>query len=306
MSQPRVSVVIPTYNCAALLPAAVRSAYAQTLPPYEVVVVDDGSTDDTPAVLESLRAALPSSFVTDRKPNGGEASSRNRGVALAQGDYVAFLDQDDLWARDKLERQIALMLADPGLGLTFSAYTRVSGETRTLVRQEGWTEDADAALLRLMDGCCVTSSTVVVRRGVFDTVGPFDESMWLGNDWDMWVRIAASGQRFGYVPEPLMEYLWHAGNMSRDEFKISTAALRIFEKLFRSDTLSPAVRRVERRCLSRWHMIHALRCLDAGDRPAGRRHFLAAARLRPAAMRPGWVVAYLRAGAPMTTTRRRE
>src|SRR5882757_7743743 len=87
--QPSISVVIPTYNCSSLLPRAIQSAYDQTLAPSQVVVVNDGSTDDTAEVLERLAPELPGNFVYENKPNGGEASGRNRGVELASGDYVA-------------------------------------------------------------------------------------------------------------------------------------------------------------------------------------------------------------------------
>src|SRR5438034_8573923 len=101
--RPAISVVIPTYNCAHMLADAIRSAYAQTLPPVEVVVVNDGSTDDTAQLLDGISKNLPSSFVYETKANGGEASARNRGVELSRGEFVAFLDQDDRWLPSKLE-----------------------------------------------------------------------------------------------------------------------------------------------------------------------------------------------------------
>jgi glycosyltransferase involved in cell wall biosynthesis len=289
-----VSVVIPTYNCAALLPRAIRSAYAQRLPAREVIVVDDGSTDGTAAVLRGLAPSLPDNFVYRSKPNGGEASGRNRGVSLATGDFIAFLDQDDVWLPDKLDEQLGLFRRDPSLALTFTAYHRDSPAGRTLVDVRTWDSRPEAVLRRLFQGCCITPSTVVVRRDVLARVGPFDESLWLGCDWDMWLRIAASGHHIGYLPEPLTDYLWHDTNMSRDLKKIAAAAEVIFGRLFASGTLPAAVQRLEKRCLARWRMIHACYCLETGGAAEARRHLWRAVGTRPASVRPGWVALYAR------------
>jgi glycosyltransferase involved in cell wall biosynthesis len=287
---PSISVVIPTYNCAHLLPNAVRSAFAQTITPSEVIVVDDGCTDDTADVMHALAKELPDTFVFIRKPNGGEASARNRGVAAATGEYIAFLDQDDVWLPQKFERQLPLFADVSAPALTFTAYTRVSGADRTIVRVDGWQPTIEHALRRLMEGCCVTPSTVMVRREALTAAGPFDESLWLGNDWEMWLRLAAAGHRFAYLPEPMTDYLWHAANMSRDQRKISGAALTIFPRLFDSGTLPPELQRMERRCLARWNLNQACYALDAGQRTESRRSLLQAVRLRPAAVRAGWLL----------------
>lgn len=294
MVSPSISVVIPTYNCSGLLPNAIRSAYGQTIPPAEVIVVDDGCTDDTAKVVRRLAESLPSSFTFIQKPNGGEASARNCGVSAATGEYVAFLDQDDVWLPEKFARQLPLFDAVPSPSLTFTAYVRISGDSRKLVCVEGWEATAEHALRRLMEGCCVTPSTVMVCRAVLGSAGPFDESLWLGNDWDMWLRLAAAGHRFAYLPKPMTNYLWHATNMSRDRRKIADAALTILPRLFRSGTLPPALQREERRCLARWNLNRACYALDEGEGLESRRSLAAAARTRPSAIRPGWFVLGLR------------
>src|SRR4051794_30242570 len=105
---PSVSVVIPTYNCADLLPRAIASAFDQTVPPVEVIVVNDGCTDDTDAVMRQLVDETSKNLRYVVKENGGEASARNTGVAHATGEFVAFIDQDDVWLPDKLETQLRL------------------------------------------------------------------------------------------------------------------------------------------------------------------------------------------------------
>lgn len=294
MGSRSISVVIPTYNCAHLLPNAIRSAYAQTIPPAEVIVVDDGCTDGTTEVLRAFIPTLPASFTVIRKANGGEASARNAGVAAATGHYVAFLDQDDVWLPEKFERQLPLFDSSQSPSLTFTALTRVSADARDLVRIEDWEPTPEHALRRLMAGCCVTPSTVIVRRDALAAVGPFDETLWLGNDWDMWLRLGAAGHRFAYLPEPMTDYLWHANNMSRDQRRIADAALTIFPRLFERGELPPTLQRDSRRCLARWNLNSACYAHEAGYDRDCRRFLTAAVRYRPASIRPGWVSLYLR------------
>lgn len=288
MASRSISVVIPTYNCVDLLSTAIRSAYAQTIAPAEVIVVDDGCTDGTAEVVRELARSLPASFIFIQKPNGGEASARNCGVAAATGEYVAFLDSDDVWLPTKFERQLPFFESSPSPSLTFTALTRVEGESRDLVRVEGWEPTPAYALRRLMKWCCVTPSTVIVRRDVLASVGGFDESLPLSTDWDMWLRLAAAGHRFAYLPEAMTDYLWHANNMSRDQREIAGAALTIFSRLFRSGTLPPALQREEGRCLARWYLNRACYELDAGMGAETRRSLVKAAVSRPASVRLGW------------------
>jgi glycosyltransferase involved in cell wall biosynthesis len=268
---------------------AIRSAYAQTLPPLEVIVVNDGSTDNTAEVLQHLSTELPSSFVWETKVNGGEASARNRCVELSRGEFIAFLDQDDRWLPTKLEHQMALFSDDPATALSFTAYTRVSSTTREVVAVRRWDPDPESVLKELMIGCCITPSTVIVRRAALASVPQFDESLWLGCDWTMWLRLATAGYRMVYLPEPLTEYAWHETNMSRDQRRIADAALVIFDRLFFSRSLPPAVQRRRRWCMARWHLISAISKLQADEPAAGRRQLLKAMRTRPVSIRPGWL-----------------
>jgi glycosyltransferase involved in cell wall biosynthesis len=299
---PSVSVVIPTYNCAHLLPNAVRSAFRQTIAPSQVIVVDDGCTDDTVEVMDALAKEFPRRLLFIRQPNGGEASARNRGVAAATGEYIAFLDSDDVWLSQKFQRQLPLFQHPSAPALTFTAYTRVSGTDRTVVRVEGWQATAEHALRRLMDGCLITPSTVIVRRDALTAAGPFDESLRLGVDWEMWLRLAAAGHRFAYLPEPMTDYLWHADNISRDQRKISGAALTIFPRLFDSGALPPELQRMEGHCLARWYLNQASYALDAGERTESRRSLLQAVRRRPASVRAGWLLLALKSLLPQRRT----
>src|SRR5262249_49148666 len=118
-----VSVVIPAYNCAPLVREAIASALAQTAPPFEILVIDDGSTDDSRALIAEFGS--PVRYVW--KPNGGVSSARNRGLAEARGDLIAFLDADDLWHPDKLRRQVEVLLERPELGMLGTGIIRWPG-----------------------------------------------------------------------------------------------------------------------------------------------------------------------------------
>lgn len=181
----RVSVVIPTYNSAPLVVEAVRSVLAQTRPAAEVLVVDDGSTDDT---ADRLAGFGPSVRVI-RKENGGVSSARNRGVSEATGDLIAFLDADDVWHPRKLEVQLGVLETHPDLGMLGTGVfdwpgpvPEPSGSPPHLTRVP-----FDQLIVR--NQFC--TSTIVVRTTVIRAAGEFDTSLQGPEDYDMWLRIAA-------------------------------------------------------------------------------------------------------------------
>jgi glycosyltransferase involved in cell wall biosynthesis len=208
---PAVSVVIATHNYARFLGAALDSALAQTLRDLEVLVIDDGSTDDTPAVVEPY---LSDPRVTyHRMVRQGQPRTKNLGISLSRAPLIAFLDADDVWLPVKLERQIPLFEADPDVGVVYSR--------RLIIDPDGWElEYAQPplhrgwVLTRIFRNNFVCFSSSVVRREVFDAVGGFDESISLAIDYDLWLRVAL-GFRFNYVDEPLVRYRTGHDSLSR-------------------------------------------------------------------------------------------
>jgi len=286
-----ISVVIPTYNRAALLPRAVHSAFAQTHAPDEVVIIDDGSQDETPAVIDRLKAEFGERLRSVRQTNRGEAGARNAGVRAAKGDLIAFLDSDDVWFPEKLERQLVLFTDD--VVLTFTGYVWDEAGTERPILVNEWRSDAAWVINRFLESCCITPSTTIVRRAALDAAGPFDEAMRVSCDWDMWCRIVAAGFKTAYLPELTARYFWHDLNMSRDSLKTSDAALYIFTKLFNRQDLPASVNALKRKGLARWNMIHAENCLAAGARNDARRHIVRAALSHPTSVRPGWLRIFL-------------
>lgn len=189
---PTVTVVIPTYNLASLLPEAIASVRAQQWPNLEIIVVDDGSTDDTESVLGGL--ARDGDLLLLQQENAGAAAARNLGIAEARGEWIAFLDADDFWLPGKLTTQFEALEKRPNAAFSYTDVTLrlSSGEENDL--QCGTA--GRPLLTQLLGGNLFATPTVVVRRDCLHEVGLFDARLRTGEDWDMWLRLAA---RFEHV-----------------------------------------------------------------------------------------------------------
>ena len=185
MSTPRVSVVIPTYNSGPLVSEAVESVLAQTRPAAEILVVDDGSTDDTADRLGRFGAVVR----VLRQPNGGVSAARNRGVAAAAGDWVAFLDADDAWHPRKLEVQLAAVARRPDLGLLGTGCYDWPGDHPDLGAAGPGTV-TDVPLADLLVRNRFVTSTIVARVDVLRAAGRFDPALQGPEDYDLWLRAA--------------------------------------------------------------------------------------------------------------------
>ena len=245
-----VSVVIPTYNHALFLREAVDSVLAQTVAPVEIIVVDDGSSDETPAILASYGDRIR----VIRQENGGVAVARNTGIVAARGELLAFLDSDDVWLPRKLELQLQLFDRDPDLGLVHSAVEDFdeSGALGVSIGLEGWVA---ADLLRL-DRLVVRApgSSVVVPKRVAEEVGGYDRRLPPSEDWDFCYRVALR-YRFGCVSEPLVRYRLHGGGIHMNIAGMENGMLLAFEKAFASP--DPAVQALRRESYGRLHRILA-------------------------------------------------
>ena len=208
---PLASVVVPSHNRARLLERTLRSILAQQLVDLEVIVVDDGSTDDTAAVAA---AAGPRVRVCRNARPAGVSTARNQGIAAARGDWIAFCDDDDLWAPDKLTRQ--LDAADRArLDWAYTGDVNVDDGMRVL--SGGPPPDPTAVMALLPRGNPISSggSNVVVRAGLLKRVGGFNPDLRRTEDWDLWIRIARTGPP-AWVRAPLVAYRFHPGNVAAD------------------------------------------------------------------------------------------
>jgi glycosyltransferase involved in cell wall biosynthesis len=208
---PRVSVVVTTYNQARYIAATIRGVLHQTFRDYEIVVVDDGSTDET---LQEVRQ-FGSQLRAYRQPNQGVASSRNAGVRLAAGHFVAFLDGDDTWEPNKLELQVKAIEAYPDCGLV--AVDGVQFSQDRILYDSLYPDElraqfqCDAPLVLscyerfLRRNFISTTSQVLIPRTVLDIIGPADRSLPVGSDWDMYIRVAAT-HKITFLPEKLVHW----------------------------------------------------------------------------------------------------
>jgi len=268
---PTVSVIIPTYNRVHLVGRAIRSVLNQTYQDFEIIVVDDGSTDNTEEVVESFNDPRIR-YIRHEKNRGGSAA-RNTGIRASRGEYVAFLDSDDEWLPEKLEKQLSVFEEDSTCGAVYTDFLYMLPDGNVKLCQnyhpEGW------ILKKLLSSNVVgTTSTVIVKRECFETVGLFDESLLSCQDWDMWIRIAKR-YSFRKVPEPLTKYRVHQDRITTD-FRAVWRGHRAIMGKYMADI------RALGRCLEAYHNFRLGNYLcHAGEMRQGRRYLFRAVVLSP-------------------------
>lgn len=216
---PRVSVIVPVYNGAATIAGTLRSVLAQTFGDFEVLVVDDGSTDGSGAIAQALAADLGDDRLRVlHQANGGQAIARNHGMAAARGEFFAFIDADDWWTPDKLAAQVAALDAHPAAALAYSWTVLVNGDRQPLGgRVEAPFSGAVHGPLLVTDFIS-SGSNPLVRRGAIARVGGFDPALIPSEDWDLWLRIAAAFDLI-CVPHPHILYRQRPASSSDDVWR---------------------------------------------------------------------------------------
>lgn len=204
MTRGLVSAIIPAYNAAAFLAEAIESVLAQRYPDIEIIVVDDGSTDDPGEVARRF----PRAVRCVRQDNAGPAAARNRGIRMACGEFIAFLDADDLWPADKLDIQMPRLAGDPALDVVAGRiqYVRLDGAAELDLRFE----DERNTVTHVHLG------SAVFRRRAFERVGLFDETLRFSEDQDWYLRAREQALSIVVVREITLLYRLHAGNMTRN------------------------------------------------------------------------------------------
>jgi len=239
-----VGVVIPAFNAAPYVAQAIESVLAQTVPPSRIVVVDDGSIDDTAVIVERFGRAV----TCIRQENRDVAAARNRGARESGTEWVAFLDADDIWLPTKLERQWNL-LRDSDAEAVFTAVLLVGQDLSPIPssRASGVRDDLEALLLHDEMIPQSTASTLLVRYSTFAAIGGYDETLSTMADWDLLIRLRLRTP-FAHVTEPLV--LYRRGSMSRNVELLEHDSTRILQKAFTSLDIPPVVRGLRRRCLA--------------------------------------------------------
>jgi glycosyltransferase involved in cell wall biosynthesis len=214
-----VTAAITAYNRAGYLPEAVASAEAQGLDGMEILVVDDGSTDDTPRVIEELGDRVRAV----RRENGGRSAARNTAIEHARGEYVAFLDSDDRWLPGKLERQLAAFRARPELGMVHGHVEVIDADGNVMPEMSAWHqrlfEEAHAkppTYARYAFDCRCFSTTVLIPRALLERLGGYDPALLL-DDYDLYLRLALEAPIEFLHGAPLAQYRHHTGQMTGEE-----------------------------------------------------------------------------------------
>ena len=225
-----VSVIIPAYNAQETLLKTIRSIQKQTFLDFELIVINDGSTDNTLEVLSSIKE--PRLKVFSYK-NGGLAVARNRGIDHAIGDYITFIDADDLWVPDKLELQLAALQQHPKSGIVYSWTAFINEEGKILYFQKPLFFEGDVYPKILVKNFIASGSNILIRRETIETVGKYDPHLKSAEDWDYNIRLAAHCP-FAVVPKYQILYRKSSGAMSSKVDVMEKANLFVIERAFQN------------------------------------------------------------------------
>lgn len=223
---PLVSVVMAAYNPGRYLPLAVESALAQTIRDVELLVIDDGSTDDTPRIIRHYLGDPRVRY--ERQANAGQCATKNNGIALARGEFIAFLDADDTWRPDKLERQLELFEGMPDVGVGYGYLERIDDSGRPVPWQPVPPRRGQVTEQLLLRNF-VPFSASIVRTKLLRRHGGFDPELDMGIDYDLWLRLSMQCE-FDYVDDVVGQYRVWAGQMSRKVRQRYVAGIQIMNR----------------------------------------------------------------------------
>lgn len=263
MSQPLVSVIIPTYNRAGLIPQSIRSAMAQTHSNLEIIVVDDGSTDNTRDVVASFGSAVQYFY----KPNSGPSATRNLGIQKARGEFVAFLDSDDLWEPTKVEKQLQCFEQNPEAAMVSTNYRLIDLEGQIIKdpgSKPGYKPNAFFVKDLLEIKFPFATPAFMIRKSVLEKIGAFNENLRISEDLDLLIRIGMNYQ-IGYVDEVLISVRMHENHLMREtpRYQIWLDSVRVFES--HADAIKKRIPDVNR-YFSRFYSIAGNSALLSGQR----------------------------------------
>lgn len=268
---PAVSVVLPTYNRSHLLSRSIQSVLSQAYSDFELIIVDDGSTDDTEKVVKSFKSNKIK-YIRHRD-NKGLSTSRNTGIRAARGKYIAFQDDDDEWMPEKLEKQIkAFETAPSAVGVVYTGFHRINIKKNyetpaRITRREGY---IFSSLLRQQ---FVPPQSAVIKRDCFEKVGMFDESFIVMEDWELFLRMAQYYQ-FRYINEPLVTMYRQSRGLSTKHGEHINSLQQILK------TYSEQIRRDKKTLAKYYYWLGDLSC-SCGKLSQGRDYFIQSLRVYP-------------------------
>lgn len=224
----KVSIIMPTYNCGKYIEAAIQSALSQTYKNIEIIVIDDGSTDNTQEILDKYIKNEQIYYIYQK--NQGVSKARNTGIFAARGTYIATLDADDTWSNDRLEKMV-IFLEDSSADLVISNFYLVDENRKRLKEKAVFAPTYSQPLLQQQYKTLLYQATafalMLVKKEVLIEAGGYDESLkGEAEDYDLWLRLLATGKKWAYYPEPLVEMMVRVGSLSKGYSKKRKVSLK--------------------------------------------------------------------------------
>lgn len=235
---PEISVIIPTYNRSCIIREAIDSVLNQNYKNYEIIVVDDGSTDDTYSILEKYNGRIRYVF----QNNGGVGKARNTGIRLAKGNFIAFLDSDDLWDPEKLSFQLNFFRGNPGAYISYTKETWLKNNIR-INQPQIYMPTADTDIIsKLLNRCFIGASSVMVKRELFGLVGYFNEFFPVCEDLDLWLRMAVKYPIY-FIDRPLtVKRMGEWPQLSTSVWGMDRYRISIYEAILKTNHLNSSQR----------------------------------------------------------------
>ncbi|MBV6623678.1 MAG: glycosyltransferase [Rivularia sp. (in: Bacteria)] len=227
---PIISVVVPAYNSQSTILETINSVLEQTFSDFELIVINDGSTDKTLEILATVKDARLKVY---SYPNGGLPAARNRGIARASGEFISFIDADDLWTPDKLELQLQALQKSPSAGVAYSWTICMGNNGESFHPGVSESYQGNVYQYLLIGNFIASGSNVLLRQQAIESVGYFDESLKSSEDWDYWLRLAPKWD-FVVVPKPQIIYRLSSGAMSSKLDVMEKYQTIVLEKAFAS------------------------------------------------------------------------
>lgn len=272
---PKVSVIIPTHNRSAYLHSAVTSVLNQTYQDFEIIIVNDASSDNTEEVVASFTDSRIKYI--RHEVSKGDGGARNTGIVNAAGEFIGFLDDDDQWLPDKLGLQVAVLeKSPPHVGGVYTGQFDID-ETDGKILSVYYPREKGDLSKHLFEKMCIVTSTVLFKKQVFEKLGMFDETIPYCNDYDMWIRIAKA-YHFECIGEPLVKYLIHAKKLSNN-LQLSIKGREVILEKYRPDFS------VHRKAYGREYRVLGEIYCYAGDVKKARKIFSKAIKLYPLEIR---------------------
>jgi len=225
---PLISVIVPVYNGEKTIEKTIESILNQTFLDFELIIINDGCQDSTLKVISTIQDPRLKVF---SYLNGGVSASRNRGLAQATGEFISFIDADDLWTSNKLETQFRVLQENPQAAVAYSWTDWIDESGKILGKGSYITQEGNVFAQMLLNDFVASGSNCLIRRQALIEVGGFDESLAHGEDWDLWLRLAARYE-FIAIPSPQILYRISSSSASSDVWKMEAGSLKIIEKAY--------------------------------------------------------------------------